>query len=113
MIRILTRKINRKELEKIAKEIYGDMVKFAVDIKKEIIALGGQLHADAEEKLLRKGSRSEDIWGANVYLDHPLKKKIEFNALINIKPGMGNRSLDIENPKVRKKIREIVNKFIE
>ncbi|MDP2918187.1 MAG: DUF5674 family protein, partial [bacterium] len=108
MIKILAEKINRKELEKIAQETYGEMVKFAVDIKKGIIALGGQLHSDAEEKLLKRGSKSRDIWGANIYLDRPKKDRIEFTALINIKPSMANRSMEIENRVIEEKIKKIV-----
>lgn len=113
MIIILTKKINRRELKKIAQETYGTMVKFAVDVQKGIIALGGQLHSDAEEKLLEEGSKSRYIWGANIHLDHPKKDRIEFTALINIKPSVANRSLEIEDQAIKEKIKRIVNKFIK
>lgn len=41
------------------------IVKLAVDIRREILAGGGQMHADCEAALIEDGSRQEDIWGAN------------------------------------------------
>ncbi len=40
-------------LDKIAKENFGEMVKGVVDLKRNIMALGGELHADAEAILLK------------------------------------------------------------
>ncbi len=48
------------------------MIKFVVDIEKEIIAIGGELHSDAMEILIEDGSRGDNIWGGNFY---PLKEK--------------------------------------
>jgi len=52
------------------------MVKFVVDIKQNRIAVGGDLHADGESLLLKKGSDQEDqikiIFGVRIYI--PIKK---------------------------------------
>ena len=37
---------------------------------------------------------------------------IEFDSLINIRPYQGNRSRDVQDPAVRKRIVEVVNKLI-
>jgi hypothetical protein len=37
-------------------------IKLAVDVERNILAGGGEYHADCEEVLLENGSRQEDIW---------------------------------------------------
>jgi len=44
---------------------YRSMIKIAVDIRRNILAGGGEMHADCEQILLEDGSEQEDIWGAN------------------------------------------------
>jgi len=112
-IKIIREKIGREELERIVKDNYGDMTKAVVDIEKEIIALGGELHADANEVLIKNGSSQENVWGINIHPDKPIGEQIVFNSLINIRPLQNNRSLDIEDKKTKDKITEIVNKLIE
>ena len=43
------------------------MVKYVVDVERGVVAIGGELHADAEQVLLEQGSRQADLWGANYY----------------------------------------------
>jgi len=88
------------------------MIKAVVDLKKEIIALDGELHADLEALLIEKDSRQENLWGINLYLEKPSKERIEYTALINIRPSQDNPSMEIENTRIRKKIGELVNKLI-
>ena len=80
-------------------------IKLAVDIKKEVVAGGGMLHADCESVLLDNGSKQVDIWGADWIPD---SKEVRYEALINIRPRQNNRSMDIKDAKIRKKIKEIV-----
>lgn len=54
--RILSQPLNRLELLALAAEQFGDMIKAAVDVQREIIALGGELHSDEEAILLDDGS---------------------------------------------------------
>lgn len=112
-IKIIKEKISKEELEKIAEENFGNMIKGAVDIEKKIVALGGELHIDASEKLIQTGSEQQDIWGFNIYIDRPRENWLEFNSLINIKPAADNRSADIEKEDVKNKIKEIISEIIE
>lgn len=112
-IKIIKEKIARKELEDIAKEFYVDMVKAMVDIESETMAIGGELHSDANEVLIKNGSSQENVWGINIYLDKPKEERIEFSSLINIRPLKGNRSIEIELPEIRERIKKIVDKLIE
>lgn len=85
-------------------------IKLAVDIKKEILAGGGILHADCEALLLQDGSRQEDIWGADWI---PQTKQISFEALINIRPRQNNPSMKIQNAAIREKVEEITRGLLE
>jgi hypothetical protein len=53
----------------------GDTVKPVVDVKRSIIAIGGELHADAEALLLEQGSDQKNLWGANFYRWNPQVKE--------------------------------------
>lgn len=110
---ILDNEINNKELIKIAKTIFGDMVKAVVDVEKEIIAVDAELHADLEALLLEKGSNQESLWGINFYPELTGDDFLEFDSMINIRPSQNNRSRGVDNEKIRNKITEIVKKRIK
>ena len=111
---LIDKKISREELQKIADERFGDLVKAVVDIKNEIMVVGGELHSDAESKLLQDhGSNQNDLWGINLYPANEKDEFLEFDSLINIRPSLNNRSRDVLDPRIRKKIINIVDKLIE
>jgi len=112
-IRIIREPITLGELRKIAEERFGDMVKAVVDIEREIMAVGGDLHSDEEALLIENGSKQENLWGINIWLDRPTEEMIEFDSIINIRPRHGNRSRFIEDENIRNKITEIVKKLIK
>jgi len=111
-IKIVKDKISIAELKEISKEFFAGMVKAVVDVEKEIMAVGGELHIDANEVLVKDGSSQENIWGINIYLDKPKEERIEFFSLINIRPKAKNLSQEIEIPEIKEKIKAIVNKLI-
>jgi len=80
---------------------------------KNIMAIGGELHADGESILLDSGSEQQNLWGINLYPQKKGEEFIEFDSVINLKPSQGNRSRGIENPKVQEKIKEIVERLIK
>ena len=88
------------------------MVKFVVDVKRGVVAVGGQLHADAEALLLETGSRQADLWGANYYPGTGREHCIEFSAPINIRPAQGNPSMEVLDPVVREEIRRLAAALI-
>ena len=88
---------------------YGSMIKIAVDIRQGILAGGGEMHADCEQVLLEKGSEQDDIWGANWY---PAEQRIEFEALINIRPVLGNRSVVIQSQEIRSAVETITKNIL-
>lgn len=111
-IRIIKDAIPKGDLPDIAKEFYVNMIKGAVDVENEIMALGGEYHVDANMVLIEHGSRQNNIWGFNLYLEKEGDDWIEYVSLINIRPADENRSMFIENEQLRDKIREIISKKI-
>jgi hypothetical protein len=112
-IRIIKEPITFEALKKIAEERYGDMVKAVVDVEREIMVLGGDLHSDEEAFLLENGSLQENLWGINLWIEKPFEEMIEFDSIINIRPKQGNRSRFIEDENIRSKIKEIIKKLIK
>lgn len=113
MMKIIKDKISLAELKQLAQDTFGELVKATVDIKKEIMAIGGELHSDQEALLLSEGSRQEDIWGINLYPDkYPEETWLEFDSIINLRPSSGNRTRGVDDPRIRQKIIKIINKLI-
>ena len=83
-----------------------------MDIETEMLAFGGEFHRDSAEVLVQEGSRTIDVWGINILFNVPKEDRLEFNSLINIKPELNHRSIEIENKKICDKIQTIVEKFI-
>lgn len=106
-ILVLDRRIDPEELARLVHLYFGDLVKYVVDVHEKVIAIGGELHADAEQVLLDRGSRQTDVWGANYYPGRGRDDCIEFTALINIRPARANPGMEIEDPTLRDAIREI------
>jgi hypothetical protein len=103
------------ELKKLWQESetgFVDLIKIVVDIDREIIAADAEMHADLEEVLLSGGSSQEFLWGANLYPDKAREDFIEYTAFSNIRPSQHNRSMEVEDPEIRSKIKSIVEKLI-
>jgi hypothetical protein len=110
---IVSEPIKTELLMELAAETFGDMVKAVVDVSRRLLALGGELHSDEEAALLQQGSSQGDLWGINIYPDKPRPEWIEFDSMINVRPGAGNRSRSVEDPGMRRLILEIVDSLIE
>ncbi len=111
-ILIVKEPISKERVKQISQQRFGDMVKIVVDIQKEIMALGAELHADEEQLLLDAGSLQQNLWGINVYHELSRDQWVEFDSMINIRPSQHNRSRSVENLDVQKRIIEIVNHLI-
>lgn len=110
---LVDKKIYLEELKNIAKEQFGNLVKVVVDIEKEIMVIGGELHSDEEIFLLDRGSEQKNLWGINIYPDLEEREWIEFDSLINLRPSQGNLSRSVDDPKIREKIVKVINKLIK
>jgi hypothetical protein len=111
-IRVVRDTVSRDELTEFAKQQFGDMTKAVVDVKKGIMAIGGELHSDEEAVLLDQGSVQRHLWGINLYPNKPLSEWIEFDSMINVRPSGGNRSRYVESLDIREAITRIVNRLV-
>ena len=112
MILIIHERINKTELKKLCDAYFSTMVKFVVDVEKEIIAVGGELHADAEMELINLGSEQDNLWGANLYPYKMGDQRLEYTSLINIRPRQNNKVMEIESPLIREKIKLLTEKLL-
>jgi len=112
VLRIIRAPILRSELAGIAEAQFGDMVKAVVDVARQVMAIGGELHSDEEAALLDDGSRQQELWGINLYPGEAGAEWIEFDSMINVRPVQGNRSRAVEAPDLRESIRRIVETLV-
>ena len=92
----------------MAEALFGNMVKGVVDVGRGTLALDAELHSDLEALLLENGSNQSDLWGINLYPDQQGDDFLEFDSLINVRPSQGNRSREVEDESLRRKIRIII-----
>lgn len=113
-MRILEKPTTKSDIIKESKNFIDDnAIKGAVDIKNEILAVDSQMHYECEQLLLENGSKQEDIWGINLYLDSDnIDDMVEFDSMINIRPAQGNRSRNVEDPEIRNQIKAVVKKWV-
>ena len=98
-----------EQLEEMLQD-WGALIKLVVDIERQALAGGGEMHADGESALIDDGSRQEDLWGANWYPD---TKEVRFEALINIRPRHGNVNLEVHSASTRSQMESIIRRLLE
>ena len=87
MIHIIREPATPEQVAEMSEAFGTLLIKLAVDVQRDILAGGGELHADCEQVLLKDGSRQEDIWGADWY---PNTGEVGLETLINIRPRQQN-----------------------
>lgn len=110
-MQILKEIITKDYLNEIKDNYFGDMVEAVVDIDKELLGIDAELHADIEELFIENGSKQENLWGINLYPEE--EDFIEFDSLINIRPRQNNKTRGVNDENTRKKIIEVVNKWVK
>jgi hypothetical protein len=102
-ITIIRGAVTRHELNDMAKQQFGDMVKAVV----------GELHSDEVALLLDQGSVQKNLWEINLYPERPIPEWIEFDSMINVRPSGGNRSRYVESAEIRTTVITIVNRLVK
>ena len=111
---IVREPISISHVETLAEGMFGNLVKAVVDVGREIMVIGGELHADEEALLISQGSSQSDLWGINLYPErHGETDFIEFDSMINLRPRQGNRSRSVDDPITRAAIAGIVARLVE
>jgi len=108
---VLEQRIEHGVLRRLV-ERFEDMVKYVVDVRRGVIAIGGEMHSDAEQALLESGSRLADLWGANYYPGRGREGAIEFTSFINIRPSAGNRGMELQDEALRARVHEITSALV-
>ena len=111
-MKIIKETLTLKELNEMAAGLFGSLVKAVVDVEKEIVAVDAPLHADLEALLLQDGSKQKNLWGINFYPEMSGDDFVEFDSMINLRPTENNMSRGVDDPQIRKRILEVVQKRI-
>lgn len=109
----VTDTLSLAELENMAENMYGNLVKAVVDLKLIKLVVDAELHVDQEQYLLEHGSEQANLWGINLYPEkYGSEDFVEFDSMINIRPRQHNLSRGVENKEIREKIISLVNQKI-
>lgn len=109
MLLILIKKATENEIQKVAADLDG-YIKVVVDINQRILAAGGERHFEAEQELLKRGSKQENLWGGGLDLE---TGEIDYNSVINLRPQQNNSSRDILSTEMREKFSQILKKILK
>jgi len=107
MLLIIRSKIDPETRKKIAEDLKG-YIKIVVDVRRKVLAAGGEKHVDGEQLLLKDGSLQEDLWGAGLDLE---TGEMDFDSLINLRPTQ-NRSREILDEGIRKKAEGLIQSLL-
>lgn len=107
MIFLLTQKVTPQQIERAAKDLEG-YIKFVVDIERNVLTVGGVRHVEGEEILLKDGSKQSDLWGGGYDTE---SGEMDFDSMINIRPGQGNTSREVLDPQIRKSVENVVREL--
>lgn len=108
MLLLIRKKASQEEIKNIAKD-YDGYMKLVVDVKQRILAGGGERHFDGEQLLLQEGCQQENLWGGGIDWE---THEIDYNSIINLRPGQNNPSRDILSTDIRNKFDKIVNDLL-
>lgn len=111
-MKLVDERISLEELNKMAASKFGSLVKAVVDINKKIMVVDAELHADQEAILIAQSSSQEDLWGINLYPGKKGEDWIEFDSMINVRPAQNNLTRGVDDPQIRKQIRDIVDALV-
>lgn len=112
-MKILETPITKQDLLNSSVVFDGPMVKGVVDIKRQLVGVDANMHADIEQLMLSAGSEQFDLWGINLYPEDSDEDFVEFDSMINIRPRQGNRSRGVEDEATQAKIKEVVAKWVK
>jgi hypothetical protein len=112
-MKIVSDRISLSELKVMAEGMFGSFVKAVVDLRQRRMAVDAELHSDEEALLLSEGSEQADLWGINLYPDlFGRSEWLEFDSLINVRPGHGNRSRGVDSEAIRESVISVVNELV-
>ncbi len=107
MILILSEKPDKDQLDEVTK-IYPGYTKVVVDLRRNVLAAGGEYHIDCEQVLLADGSIQVDLWGGGFRFE---SKEVDFMALTNYKANINHFSYEVTQAEIREQIEKMVRRI--
>ena len=107
-----TQPVSMDDVRVLARGRFGDMVKGVVDLRRGVLLLDADMHADQEAELLAEGSAQVNLWGINLYPDASESEWLEFESMINLRPSFGNRSRGVDDPATRAAIADLIGRLV-
>jgi hypothetical protein len=65
-------------------------------LRRGVLILDADMHADQEAVLLAEGSNQPDLWGINLYPSIEGNDWIEFDSMLNLRPSFGNMTRGVD-----------------
>jgi hypothetical protein len=96
------------ELRRLVPGRFRDFVKGVVDLRRGVLLLDADMHADQEAALLAEGADQRDLWGINLYPDLDDPDWLEFDSMINLRPSFGNRTRGVDDAATREAIAALI-----
>lgn len=109
---IVREKLKKEDIIRACTATFGTMVKIDVDVVRDILTIGGEWHSEGDALLVADGSDHEQIWGANYYPWNPPEKRIEYVSLINIKPSLNHKRMEVADPDVRARMKRVAEELL-
>jgi hypothetical protein len=91
---------------------FRDFVKGVVDLRRGILLIDADMHADQEAALLAEGADQRDLWGINLYPQFEGADFLEFDSMLNLRPSFGNRSRGIDDAATREAVSALVESLV-
>ena len=110
-MRVVRKPLSEEEIRVLAEEVFGDMIKVVVDLRREILVAGGPLHSDGEELLLDDGSKQADLWGANYFPAKEVGKRTEYTSLINLYHPSNKDTQTIKSLQIREQVKAVIARY--
>lgn len=105
---IILKKATEEQIKKMCHE-FGSYIKVVVDIEKGILAGGAAMHYDEEQALLGYGCQQENLWGGGIDF---ATNTVDYNSMINVRPGQENPSRDILSQEKRDQLKAIIKELL-
>jgi hypothetical protein len=104
--------VSIEELRRLVPGRFRDMIKGVVDVRRRLLVIDADMHADQEADLLADGSDQRDLWGINLYPQLDGADWLEFDSMINLRPSFGNRSRGVDDAATREAIEAVLAEVV-
>ena len=112
-MQIVAGQITVGELSAMAEATFGDLVKAVADVRRGLLAVDAGMHSDLEALLLDAGSDQAHLWGIDLYpAEYGTPGFLEYDSMINLRPGQGNRTRSVDDPAIRAAVAELVGRLV-